>query len=89
MSEEEGETMLLALGKESWLVMDRLCVASQSLLRLEGVRQTVCLQSLERDGKQEGIEVSIALQSMCLLACTSVQCVTSLMSQMLKDAEHP
>lgn len=34
-------------------------------------------------------EVSVALGSLCLLPCTAVEHVTSLMGQMLKDAEHP
>lgn len=46
-----------------------LCVPPESLLRPEGVRQTVCLQSLEREDEQEGGMKSLLLCKAC--ACCS------------------
>lgn len=42
-----------------------LCVAPESLLGPEGVRQSVCLQSLERDSEQEGGMRSLLLCKAC------------------------
>lgn len=43
-----------------------LCVAPESLLGPKGVRQTVCLQSLERGGEQGGMR--------SLLLCKACAC---------------